>query len=87
MKKATAPKVVKLDTWQDKVNEDALGRLENLVNYVKQNGCRGFAYTIVRRDGSVETNYSISTDFPSLVGGVQILSHRMLENRGPEKDA
>ena len=73
--------VVELKTFKSEAQEEIIERLEKLLKDAKTGAYEGFAYCGVRADGSTDTGFTTSVNFHTLLSGVVILQHRMLNNR------
>lgn len=74
-----------LKTFKSEVKEDMIERLEEMLQWVKDDKIEGVAIAASLPDGSSYTNWSMANSFQMLIASVTILQWRMLNAR-PQED-
>lgn len=62
-------------------NPESLARLEECLQLAKEGGIESFALTMVCNDGTVVDSYSCQKDVYTLIGAIEAIRQRFINNR------
>jgi predicted phosphoadenosine phosphosulfate sulfurtransferase len=68
-------------TWKVEVNEEVIAKLEEWLERAKAGEYTGLVLVGSRQDGSIDTYITKMENQITLIAGVTIAQHRMIENR------
>lgn len=68
-----------LDTQATEIQASVIEILEGMLEHAKAGEIHGIAIAIIRSDGAANGTYSASNQAAALLGSMQLLSHRLME--------